>query len=125
MAAESEKKGTKLSTAAISRHRKHLDYEEEVEEDAGGGVDHLKVLQMMIARGAKSAKTWRIGPSDTLKAMEMFYKLTQGSVMKDLFAALTAVAAGEEADSIEEVDAGSFAPGEGEISGVDESDATD
>jgi hypothetical protein len=112
--AESKKKGRQLSQAAISRHRKHLDEEAEVEESADGSVDHLKVLQTIIAQGAKRAHTWRVGPKETMDAMNMYYRLTQGSAMEGLLSALTAVAAGESAQENElpEHDAGSLSPAE-------------
>lgn len=115
MLAKSEEMGRKLSQGALSRHRRHLDEVEADENDqdmSGGSVDHLKVLEKMIQSGARRASTWRIGPAETLKAMDMYYKLTQGSAMRDLFAALTAVASGEDPDDVGEVDAGSFSPAE-------------
>jgi hypothetical protein len=104
--AESEKLGRKLSAGAISRHRRHLDYEDTKPRlDDDKPVDHLTVLQRMISQGAQRADQWRIGPAETLKAMEMYYRLTQGSAMASLLEGLAAVAAGS---TDEEVAEGSF-----------------
>jgi len=124
MITESERLGRKLSQASISRHRSHLD--EAVDESAAldetGNVDHLKVLQMMIAAGARRAHTWRVGPKETMDAMNLYYKLTQGSAMESLFERLTAVAAGEAAEENEiEFDAGSLSPAELESVDADSS----
>lgn len=117
MMAESERLGRKLSGGGISRHRRHLAEQDDTLIPAGndGNVDHLQVLQQMIAAGAKRAHTWRIGPAETLKAMQMYYQLTQGSAMQSLFERLTAVAATgnlEEGEEIDEFDAGSLSPAE-------------
>ena len=120
--AESDRLGRKLSAGSISRHRKHLDYEDEnAPEDDGKPVDHLTVLQKMISQGAKRSEQWRIGPAETLKAMEMYYRLTQGSAMASLLEGLTAVAAGSTDEEVEmgSFDAGSLSPAETESVGAD------
>lgn len=124
--AASEAKGRRLTLGGLSRHRRHLDYaidDEEIVAQEGevavdSTADHLKVLQLIIKQGARKANTWRIGPAETLKAMDMYYKLTQGSVMQDLFGALAAAAAGDESvTELDTLDAGSLSPAE--LEGVD------
>lgn len=121
MVKESERLGRKLSTAAISRHKRHLEEgQDEPVDPETGEVNHLEVLQRIIKQGAKRSHTWRVGPAETMKAMEMYYRLTQGSVMQDLFGALTAAASGETPDESDgTVDAGSFAPVELESADAD------
>lgn len=122
MTAESEKLGRKLSPAALSRHRQHLDEVDEddlLNESSDGHVDHLEVLQKIITAGAKRSKSWRVGPAETMKAMELYYRLTEGSAMESLFAKLTAVAAGESAEDVGEFDAGSLSPAEMEPNDAD------
>lgn len=114
MVAESATKDRKLSLGALSRHRKHLEDDDsaDIDEVGDGQVDHLKVLQKIIAVGAKRAHTWRIGPTETLKAMDMYYRLTQGSAMQDLFSALSAAAANEDSDEQIEDPAAAFTDAE-------------
>jgi hypothetical protein len=125
--ASAESRGKHLTLGGLSRHRRHLDYatdeqdaqleaQEEIKVDST--ADHLKVLQLIIKQGAKKASTWRIGPAETLKAMDMYYKLTQGSIMQDLFGALAAAASGDETvTELDTLDVGSLSPAE--LEGVD------
>jgi hypothetical protein len=68
----------------------------------GGPVDHVRVLELMIARGARVAHTWRLGPGDTLKAIEMHFRLTEGRSDNALVDALAAAAAAAEEVQIDE-----------------------
>lgn len=103
--AKSDALGHHLSNGAIGRHRSaHLLPAHQVgvfdpfEEASDEKVDHIKVLEQIIARGAKGIAVARIGPDMTLRAMDMFYKLTQGNVMDDFMSALTAAVTADAED---------------------------
>lgn len=92
-----------LSTGAISRHRRnHLvkvweqdikvfSPEDEVESDK---QSHVGILELMIQRGAQNLPTGRISPDLLLKAMDMHYKLTQGSAMDNTLQAIAKAMSG-------------------------------
>ena len=93
--------GIKLSAGSVGRHRaRHLvpeltraqqavqglpDYDEPSEK-----VDDLTVLEKIISKGAKGIdlSTVRIGPEMTIRAIELKYKLTQGSAFESFLAAI-------------------------------------
>jgi len=114
----SDKLGHHVSAGAFARHRaRHLTPLHQagvvtMQEMTEAGVaeqkkvDHVAVLELMIAKGARTAHTWRLGPSDTLKAIEMHHRLTQGRETSALMEALAAAAAGmsdEELYSADEI----------------------
>ena len=103
IAAEAKKAGFPLSSTAVGRHRqKHVELVVKEVVTPLDKVDHLDVLQKIISQGAKNVGTWRIGPSDTLKAMDMYYKLTQGSAFAALFDALSAAASGNADEGLDD-----------------------
>lgn len=117
MVIASEGLGRKLSTAALSRHRRHLveaEEESEIPLTGGGVADDIAVLRAIVRQGAKRAHLWRVGPADTMKAIDMIYKLTQGSVVGDLLDALMADDMDDEEDEEGVVDVGSVSPVEQE-----------
>jgi len=100
ISALSDKLGNHVSAGAVGRHRAaHLTRRDQagvvmMGAAVDGAVDHVKVLELMIARGARVAHTWRLGPGDTLKAIEMHYRLTEGKSDNALIDALAAASAG-------------------------------
>lgn len=96
--------GHSTSAGAVSRHRKrHLrpHVEEPVHEDVEDMSD-LDILRAIIKRGARFIPTWKLGPRETMQALDMYYKLTQGSAMADMFAAIASAASQNE--EVEEID---------------------
>jgi hypothetical protein len=99
--------GVKVSEGAVGRHRaNHLvplgpTLFEPRKPDGGsiedGGraepspkVDDLTVLEQIISKGATSIDlaTSKISPEMTIRAIELKYKLTQGSVLENFMSAL-------------------------------------
>jgi hypothetical protein len=95
--------GVKVSEGAAGRHRaNHLEPLDEFEDPTAGDdpkpkVDDLALLDEVISRGAESLrfKTSRVTTEQLLKAMEMKYRLTQGSVWEATLAALGAAMSDE------------------------------
>jgi hypothetical protein len=83
-----------ISTGTLSRHRKHMHIEDSSPEDPSGvpaldgKVPHLSVLEAIIAAGWANRSKWRPTIGDTMKAMDMYQKVTQGSAFQDLLDAL-------------------------------------
>lgn len=86
--------GTNLSN--LSRHRRHLAVEgaklevmkPQKAEKPGERVPHVQVLEAIIAAGWQNREKWRPTIGDTMKAMDMYQKITQGSAFQDLLDAL-------------------------------------
>lgn len=102
-----------LMVSTLQKHRRHvrpvlLDVKEAPEEpenesvevENGPKVSNLGVLEAIIASGWKNRAKWRPTITDTLKAMEMHQRMTQGSAFQDLLDALSAGSV-EEPDSEE------------------------
>lgn len=91
--------GVKISEGAIGRHRaNHLipvDTMEDLVMDGDGQgapkrLTELEVLDLIIDKGARSVqfKTAQISPEMTIRAMELKFKLTQGSAFESFLSAL-------------------------------------
>ena len=97
--------GHTTSAGAVSRHRKgHLRPHVEAPRDESDteNMSDLEILRAIIQRGARFIPTWKLGPRETMQALDMYYKLTQGSAMSDMFAAIAAAA--NQSEEVEEVD---------------------
>lgn len=104
------------SAGAVSRHRKnHLQpwAEPEAEPQDVEDMSDLDILRSIIKRGARFIPTWKLGPRETMQALDMYYKLTQGSAMADLFASIAA-AANKDDDTHEQNIPAALAEGERE-----------
>lgn len=97
---------TTISDGAIARHRRnHLevvdvdeaDIPEEVSKTDGEKLSDVQILDRIVAQGARnlSSKAVKVSPEMLMRAMELKYKLTQGSVMEDTFAAIGKAMSGE------------------------------
>lgn len=89
-----EELGVKLTGGGASRHFKnHLRLQEETRavdpNRKGGTASDLEVLEGVIEAAWRNSGSWRPTIQDALKAMDMKYKLTQGSVFEDFFAAIS------------------------------------
>jgi hypothetical protein len=93
--------GMKMSHGAIGRHRKsHLIDKATMKTDESlAELDDIEALDLILERGQTQIKGWKITPSEYFKAMEMKYKLTQGSTMDAMYAALAAAGAEEDAET--------------------------
>lgn len=83
---------------SIARHRKnHLRVHTEYTPDTDTSeLSDLELIRLFIKKGASQMSGWKIGPKDFMDAMQLFYKMTQGSAMQDFFATLSAAAAGDD-----------------------------
>jgi hypothetical protein len=116
ISAKSDQVGHHVSIGAVGRHRaNHLlrigtladvDLSVDPLEDAEAPkVDHVEVLERIIAAGASKISAAKITPDVVLKAMDMHFKLTQGKAIDDTMAAIAAAMAGsveEEPDGLEQ-----------------------
>ena len=101
--ARSEEHGHKVSERAVRNHRlKHLVPENKIMKDTvigtrpdvGDGTDQsfsdLDVIEQIIKAGGKQlmARQAQVSPEMTMRAIELKYKMTQGSMMDDFFRAM-------------------------------------
>lgn len=97
--------GHSTSAGAVSRHRKgHLrvHVEAPVAPQDVEDMSDLDILRAIIKKGAQYIPTWKLGPRETMQALDMYYRLTQGSAMADMFAAIAAAA--NQSEDVEEID---------------------
>jgi len=101
-----KKQGQHISYGAIGRHRKnHLVRTEELETDETlADLDDVGALDAILKRGQTQIKSWKISPSEYFKAMELKYRLTQGSTMDAMYAAMAAAATDDGEDESETED---------------------
>ena len=108
--------GHETSAGAVSRHKmNHLKpwVEPEPEPLDVEDMSDLDILRSIIKRGARFIPTWKLGPRETMQALQMYYQLTQGSAMSDLFASIAA-AANKDDDTHEQNIPAALAEGERE-----------
>lgn len=96
--AEAKIDGITTNIATLSRHRRHI-----VMNKAAMSVDvplprasNIDILEAIIAKGFDNRKNWKPTISDTMKAMDMWFKLTQGNPFDELLDALATAGMGEE-----------------------------
>lgn len=89
-----------LSNGSLGRHRaNHLRQLVDGEDDAPvEDLSDIEALRRFIQRGVSQMGKWRIDPGNWMKAVDMYYKMTQGSAMADFFSALSAAASGDNED---------------------------
>ena len=84
----------KISEGAVGRHRaNHLIPVDKLEDPTEGTdekVNELELLDSIISRGAKDLrlKTAKVTAEQALRAIELKFKLTQGSVIDDFMKAI-------------------------------------
>lgn len=94
-----------LSYGALGRHRgKHLVpvSAKDVALEAPDKVDHIEVLERIIAMGAQRLNPAKIGPETVLKAMDMHFRQTQGKAQDEMMSAIAAAMSGAGAPQVEE-----------------------
>lgn len=97
--AEGVEAGFVTNVASLSRHRKHIVRQSAEEaEEAGPRASNIEILEAIIAKGFQNRKNWKPTISDTMKAMDMWFRLTQGNPFDELLDALAAAGSGEESD---------------------------
>jgi len=98
--------GFRLNPSSVGRHRaKHLVKPENAAPDAEmGNLSDVEALEAIIKQGQRYIPTWRITPSEYFKALDLYYKLTNGSAFDDLMSSFAAAA--------QEVDEGDMKPKE-------------
>lgn len=106
--------GYKVSHGACARHRKNhlivvdeLDDITETSETDTARLSDLDVLERIIKGGARQLAQHgaKISPEMTMRAMELKYKLTQGSVLGDFMSAIAAAMDGDEPGPVENPEA--------------------
>lgn len=85
--------GFKLSAGTLARHVKHMrDPNAPLEPEPGVKVNNIEILEAIIQKGFRNQKNWRPTISDTMKAMDMWFKLTQGNPFEEFLDSLATAA---------------------------------
>jgi hypothetical protein len=90
--------GFSLGSGTIGRHRaNHMEPLGEIRESrAQKKRTDLEIIEDMIQAGGERAGQYKMTPSETMKAMELKYKMTQGSAFEGMLDALTRAAMEED-----------------------------
>jgi len=82
--------GMPLSHGAVGRHRgNHLEPKGEIfSQPREKKRTDLEIIEEMIQAGGANAHTFKMTPTETMKAMELKYKFTQGSAFESMLDAL-------------------------------------
>ena len=101
--------GFVTNVMSLSRHRKHIvvgepALTEEEEAAAPAKVNNIEILESIIQKGFQNQRNWKPTISDTMKAMDMWFRLTQGNPFDDLLdtlasASMTEGGTGEDDES--------------------------
>jgi hypothetical protein len=83
--------GDRVNITTIGRHKKHIVMASDAtEDDLPKATTNIEILEAIIAKGFQNRKNWRPTISDTMKAMDMWFRLTQGNPFDDLLDTLAA-----------------------------------
>jgi hypothetical protein len=90
----------KLYPANMSRHKPHIvvtgrDADPDIDAGSAHKANNIEILETIIQKGFQNAKNWKPTISDTMKAMDMWFRLTQGNPFDDLLDTLASAAIGE------------------------------
>jgi hypothetical protein len=104
--AEAAKYNIVQHIGTMTRHKKHIvvtgrAVDETEMPDARYKASNIEILETIIQKGFQNAKNWKPTISDTMKAMDMWFRLTQGNPFDDLLDALASASIGEETDGPE------------------------
>lgn len=93
--------GGKVYQGTMSRHKRHIVVQGSAPpEDAPVKANNIEILETIIQKGFQNQKNWKPTISDTMKAMDMWFRLTQGNPFDDLLDTLAQAAIGEEDPSL-------------------------
>lgn len=104
IAAKSDALGHHISDGAAGRHRKnHLEPMGDESRDPTDmtlvKINHIEFLEQLVARSAQSVHfSSKVSPEMGIRAIEMIYKLTQGSQMDNFMTAVSKAMAGAAED---------------------------
>lgn len=87
--------GLMVSITTLARHKKHIHAVEE-EVAPGPKVTNIEILETIIQKGFGNSKNWKPTIGDTMKAMDMWFRLTSGNPFESLLDAMAAATVGEE-----------------------------
>ena len=98
--------GQKTNLAVLTRHKKHITVQttpvmtaldpDSVLPPPESRATNIEILETIIQRGFANSKQWKPTISDTMKAMDMWFRLTQGNPFDELLDTLASAGLGAE-----------------------------
>ena len=87
----------RIDLATISRHRRHM-VERDVSVPEGPAVKptNIEILESIISKGFENRRNWKPTIGDTMKAMDMWFRLTSGNPFDELLDTLAMAGVGDE-----------------------------
>lgn len=103
-----------IQLSTLSRHKKHIVANgPSAEASDTPRATNIEILEAIIAKGYANQKNWKPTIGDTMKAMDFWFKLTQGNPFDDLLDTLASASMGEsEVESLVEAPEASGLPDE-------------
>lgn len=87
--------GVKIALQTLSLHRRHISvHGSAVAEDAVAKASNIEILEEIIQKGFANRKNWKPTISDTMKALDMHFRLTQGNPFDELLDTLASASLG-------------------------------
>ena len=120
---EAAAEGETFSLMALTRHRRHIIVAgaEPEPEVAPVKANNIEILEAIIQKGFANQKNWKPTISDTMKAMDMWFRLTQGNPFDDLLDTLAAASMGGDDGDSSNLESGDPANGTADETLVDDS----
>lgn len=87
--------GFTTTQPSVGRHKRHITANTP-DEKAGPKATNIEILETIIQKGFGNSKNWKPTISDTMKAMDMWFRLTAGNPFEGLLDAMAAATVGEE-----------------------------
>ena len=100
----------RIDLATISRHSKHVVRHAPEEVEVKSKATNIEILESIIAKGFDNRKNWKPTISDTMKAMDMWFRLTSGNPFDELLDTLAAAGIGDETPESMGIPSGVEAP---------------
>lgn len=88
----------KPSMGTLTRHKRHIAVHAQVQADepALRKATNIEILEAIIQKGFANSKNWKPTINDTMKAMDQWFRLTQGNPFDELLDTLASASLGED-----------------------------
>ena len=90
-----DEKGYKTNMSTLARHKKHIVITAPPDPEPERPPTNIEILEAIIRKGFQNQANWRPTISDTMKAMDMWFRLTQGNPFDDLLDTLARASTGD------------------------------
>lgn len=103
---DAAKDGVKIHPGTLSRHARHIPALRPAPPPAlvGAKATNIEILETIIQKGFANSANWKPTISDTMKAMDQWFRLTAGNPFDELLDALATAALTDEEAALDITD---------------------